>query len=53
MVYSAEKRVSHNLTLVWNALSIFVCSDRKSDWRIRESWPKAGAVTARMFLEPE
>jgi hypothetical protein len=34
MVQSTENRVSYNLEVVWNAVSMFVRGDRKIGWRI-------------------
>lgn len=50
MVQSAEKRVSCNLKVVWNAVSMFVRCDRKSDGRIRDAWPKAGVWSAAIIM---
>jgi hypothetical protein len=33
--------VSHNFTVVRNTMPMFVWSDRKLDWRIRDAWSKA------------
>jgi hypothetical protein len=28
--------------MTWDAMPIFMWSDRKIDWQIRDAWPKAG-----------
>jgi hypothetical protein len=42
MVQTAENRVSHDLQVVWDAVSMLVWRDRKLGWRVRDSWTKAG-----------
>ena len=51
MVQTAENWVSYDLKVVWNAVSMFVRRDRKSDWRIRDAWPEAtvGPTSVVMF----
>ena len=42
--------MSYNLTVARNAMLMFVRCDRKIDWRIWDSWPKAGVGSASIVM---
>ena len=45
--------MSYNLTVARNPMTMFVWSDSKIDWRIRDAWPKAGVgPTSIVMCDP-
>ena len=42
--------MSDNITVARNAMPMFVWRDRKLDWRIRHTWPKAGVGSTSIVM---